>query len=196
MTLSVDAFVGSIVDPRLGAHAILNASNPALGLGSGVSGAIRDACGPDFQAEVRRRWAEELEEPLEAEDCLVTGAGTATAFRWVLHVAAVDYMKREPETGGVSGPSRVRSCMRAALDEASELARANELEGALILGAPLLGASHGGLGEVVSLAAMMEAIAERLEGSAIARIRFAVLDARTARLVASAAERYGVPLRE
>ena len=43
--MRVSAFVGTIVAPALGAHAIVNASNPELGLGSGVSGAIRETCG-------------------------------------------------------------------------------------------------------------------------------------------------------
>ena len=45
MRVIVSTFVGSIVDPALGADAIVNASNPQVALGSGVSGAIREACG-------------------------------------------------------------------------------------------------------------------------------------------------------
>lgn len=187
MKLSV--FVGSLVDPALGAHAIVNASNPHLGLGSGVSGAIREACGgAAFQAEVRRAWEEQLDEPLEAEDCVVTGAGRATAFRWVLHVAAVDYTRRDPETGGSSGPTRVKACTKAALEEAAHLARAHALP--MVVAFPLLGAGHGGLGEVASAAAMMEVFATA--PAALAEVRVAVLEERHARLVAHAAERFGV----
>ncbi len=86
----IAAFVGSLVDPRVGAHAILNACNPDLGLGSGVSGAIREACGgAAYQRQVRERLEEEYGEPLQPGDCLVTGPGTSTAFRWVLHVPSV-----------------------------------------------------------------------------------------------------------
>jgi O-acetyl-ADP-ribose deacetylase (regulator of RNase III) len=146
----VTALNVSLVDPELDAHAIVNASNPHVGLGSGVSGAIRDACGGvAFQREVRRRWEEDFDQPLEADDCLVTEAGTADWLRWVLHVAAVDYKHPDPETGGPTGPSRVRQCFGAALDEACLLARENDLTGELILGTALLGAGHGGLGEVV-----------------------------------------------
>src|SRR5262245_61467991 len=88
--MRVSTFIGSIVDPALGAHAIINASNPEVALGSGVSGAIRDACGGSvFQQLVRDAWKDEFDEPLEPGDCLVTGAGSYAAFRWVLHVPAV-----------------------------------------------------------------------------------------------------------
>ena len=69
----VSGVVGSIVDTELGAHAIVNASNPAVALGSGVSGAIRDACGGTaYQSEVHQVWEDEFDEPLEPGDRLVT----------------------------------------------------------------------------------------------------------------------------
>jgi O-acetyl-ADP-ribose deacetylase (regulator of RNase III) len=106
MKLSV--YTGSLVDPAIGAHAVVNASNPSVALGSGVSGALREACGGTaFQQELRDRLEEDFDAELEPDDCLVTSAGTSTAFRWVLHVPAVDYRKRDPETGGPSGPRRV-----------------------------------------------------------------------------------------
>ncbi len=117
----VSAFVGSIVDATLGADAIVNASNPHVALGSGVSGAIADACGGvEYQHEVRSVCEDEFDEPLEAGDCLVTGAGSATGFQHVLHVPAVDYTKRDPETGASSGPTRVAHCVRAFLTEAMQ----------------------------------------------------------------------------
>ena len=52
MKLSV--YTGSLVDPAIGAHAVVNASNPSVALGSGVSGALREACGGTaFQQELR-----------------------------------------------------------------------------------------------------------------------------------------------
>jgi O-acetyl-ADP-ribose deacetylase (regulator of RNase III) len=189
----VSTFVGSIVDPAIGAHAIVNSSNPELGLGSGVSGAIREACGgAAFQIEVRRAWEEEFGEPLEADDCLVTSAGSATAFRWVLHVAAVAYRRRDPETGGSSGPSRVEACTRAALREAARLANEHDLIGSLVLAMPLLGAGHGGLGEIQSAAAMMKAISVFDELRKLGNVRFAVLEPELAPLVVQAAQRFGV----
>ena len=191
----------SLVDERVGAHALLNAANPDLGLGSGVSGALREACGgAAYQRQVRERLEEEFGEPLGAGDCLVTGAGTATGFRWVLHVASVDYRRADPETGGVTGPSRIRACFRAALTEAVVLAREHGLSGQFILATPLLGAGHGGLGGIASLDVMMGALAAHLHDSpaeereVLARVVFCVLSPQEARLVPLAASKHGVPL--
>jgi O-acetyl-ADP-ribose deacetylase (regulator of RNase III) len=196
----VAAFVGSIVDARVGAHAIVNASNPDVGLGSGVSGAIREACGgAAYQREVRERLEEEFGEPLQPGDCLVTGPGTCTAFRWVLHVPSVDYRRADAQTGGPTGPARVRDCFRAALTESVALARAHALSGQFVLATPLLGAGHGGLGPIVALDTMMGALAEHLrespseEREVLARIVFTVLSPQDARLVALAAGKHGLP---
>ena len=86
---------------------------------------------------------DELDEPLSGDDCLVTSAGSCNAFQWVLHVASVDYRRRDAETGGSTGPSRVCACFRAALDAATALAAKEELEGQFVLVTPLLGAGHG-----------------------------------------------------
>ena len=195
----IRAFQGSIVSPDLGAHAIVNAGNPELGLGSGVSGAIRDACGGQaFQKLVRERLVDELDEPLSGDDCLVTSAGSCNAFQWVLHVASVDYRRRDAETGGSTGPSRVCACFRAALDAATALAAKEELEGQFVLVTPLLGAGHGGLGPVAALDAMMKALAEHLRGAhaedreRLQAVVFAVLTAEEARLVPLAAARHGL----
>ena len=166
-----------------------------------MSGAIREACGgAAYQRHVRERLEEEFGEPLQPEDCLVTGPGTATAFRWVLHVASVDYRRADPETQGSTGPSRVKACFRAALSESVALARAEGLSGQFILATPLLGAGHGGLGSIVSLDMMMGALEDHLrEGSAtdrevLARVLFCVLTPQEARLVPLAANKYGLSL--
>jgi O-acetyl-ADP-ribose deacetylase (regulator of RNase III) len=196
----VAAFVGSLVDARVGAHAIVNAGNPELGLGSGVSGAIREACGgAAYQREVRERLEEEFGEPLQPGDCLVTGPGTCPAFRWVLHVPSVDYRRADPQTGGPTGPSRVRDCFRSALTESVSLARTHGLSGQFVLAAPLLGAGHGGLGPIVALDVLMGTLEQHLhesppeEREVLARIVFTVLSPQDARLVALAAEKHGLP---
>lgn len=184
----------SITDPTLRAHAIVNASNPDVGLGSGVSGAIREACGgSDFQREVRERLVDEFDAPLEVDDCLWTGSGTSKAFRWVLHVPAVNYRVADPETGGPSGPTRVFRCTRAAISEAEHLAREHGLAGKFVLAVPLLGAGHGGLGEVASADAMMSAVAQAaLEGTPVGEVRFAVMQERLCKLVIQAADKHGM----
>ena len=194
MRVTVSTFVGSIVDPALGADAIVNASNPQVALGSGVSGAIREACGAHtFQQVVRDRWAEEFDEPLRPGDCLVTNAGSATGFRWVLHVPAVDYRVRDPETGGPSGPSRVTACVESLLAEVVELAGSApwSIGRPFVLGLPLLGAGAGGLGEVASIRAMLRGLdrwdAASAPESLVLDLRFAVLSDHTAELVRGAA---------
>jgi O-acetyl-ADP-ribose deacetylase (regulator of RNase III) len=200
MTIVIDSIVASITSASVGAHAIVDASNPEVGLGSGVSGAIREACGgAAYQKEIRERLEEEFESPLAADDCLVTGPGTASAFRWVLHVAAVNYRVPDSQTGGASGPTRVAKCTRAALEEAARLAREAALVGTFVLGTPLLGAGHGGLGVVVSLDAMMGAVNDWLhdcpeDRETISRIVFAVLADNDARLVGLAAAKHGLPV--
>ncbi|WP_375769156.1 macro domain-containing protein [Archangium gephyra] len=198
--MRVEAFVGSLTDSRVGAHALLNACNPELGLGSGVSGAIREACGgATYQREVRERLEEEFGEPLQPGDCLVTGPGVSTAFRWVLHVPSVDYRRADAETGGPTGPSRVRACFRSALEESLALAREHGLGGQFVLATPLLGAGHGGLGPIVTLDVLMGALRDFLhespaeERETLARVVFAVLTPEQARLVALAAGKQGLP---
>lgn len=189
----VRPFTGSIVDTALGAHAIVNSSNPELGLGSGVSGAIQDACGGlPFQRLVRDVWEDEFDAPLEPSDCLVTRAGKASAFSWVLHVPSVNYRRRDTETGGSTGPSRVRDCFTAALREASLLAAEHNLEGEFVLGTPLLGAGHGGLGAIRALEAMMGALREWREREPwlLRQVVVAVIDGRDARLISLAAQRF------
>lgn len=199
MKLGVNA--GSLIDAAVGAHAVVNASNPSVTLGSGVSGALREACGGTaFQQELRERLEEDFDAELEPEDCLVTSGGTSTAFRWVLHVPAVDYRRRDPETGGPSGPTRVRSCVRAFLEAATSLAREHNLAGRFVLATPLLGAGAGGLGPVASLDAMMGGVREHLRTTspeardAVAKLVFVVLRPEDARLVELGAAKHGLPI--
>ncbi|MCY1083267.1 macro domain-containing protein [Archangium lansingense] len=197
--MRIAAFTGSLVDSRVGAHAIINAANPDVGLGSGVSGALREACGgAAFQREVRERLEEEYGEPLQPGDCLVTGPGASIAFRWVLHVPSVDYRRTDAETGGSTGPSRVRACFRSALEESVALAREHGLSGQFVLATPLLGAGHGGLGSIVALDVLMGTLRDYLhecpteEREVLARVVFAVLTPEEARLVALAAGKQGL----
>jgi O-acetyl-ADP-ribose deacetylase (regulator of RNase III) len=187
---------GSVTD-ALGVDAVINACNPELGLGSGVSGAILAECGAGFQRDVRERLADELDAPLGPDDCLSTGAGPSERFRWVLHVASVDYRRPDPETGAYTGPARIRRCMAAALGEATWLAGDHGIT-ALAIAAPLLGAGHGGLGPAASLEAMMTAIRGHIDdrGWALGELVIACPEERDARLVAPAAIRFGVPLIE
>lgn len=194
---TVSVFVGSITDPGVGAHAIVNAGNAEVALGSGVSGAIKIACGGSaYQEYVRERLEEDVGRPLEADECLVTGPGVATVFRWVLHVASVDYRRPDPVTTRPSSPARIRQCTEAFLEAGEDLARKHDLAGQFVVGAPLLGAHHGGQGETASLDMMMLVVARYARPDAvIAEVRFAVLEPRTAQLVEQCAFKHAVAFR-
>ncbi len=121
---------------------LVNASNTNLQLGSGVSGAIRRACGTAFQGALDAL-LEKRGGPLEPGDVVVTGAGAHRRVRYIVHVAVMDYRS------GVSASSfpsleRVRSgCEKlwAAIDALHE-----DVSVAMVA----LGAGTGGLGVVDS----------------------------------------------
>lgn len=106
---------------------------------------------------------------------------------------AVDYRERDPETGGLAVPRRVRSWVHAFLDAAASLAIETALAGQFVLAMPLLGAVANKLGPVASLDTMMNRVHEHLRGSspkerdALAQIVFVVLRPEDARLVERAA---------
>lgn len=80
---------GSLTD---GASALLvNASNTNANLGSGVSGAIRGACGADYQQHIHDELQARKGGPMEPGDVLVTDAGAHPTARYVAHVAVMDY---------------------------------------------------------------------------------------------------------
>jgi O-acetyl-ADP-ribose deacetylase (regulator of RNase III) len=80
---------GSLTD---GAETLLvNASNTNVTLGSGVSGAIRAACGPGYQQKITTALEERYGGPMEPGQVLVTDAGTHPRARWVAHAAVMDY---------------------------------------------------------------------------------------------------------
>lgn len=143
-----------------GTECVVNASNSAGALGSGVSRAIANECGGAvLQEEIRERLAEEFDGVLEEGDCLVTSAGTSTRLKHVLHVASVDYRGvKAVEVGGrvvstVTSADRVRTGTEAALAAATELARAKGTTTSVTF--PLLGAGAGGLGPTAAMNAML-----------------------------------------
>lgn len=69
---------------------LVNASNTNLQLGSGVSGAIRKACGTTFQAALDEL-LEKRGGPLEPGDVVLTNAGAHRRARYIAHVAVMDY---------------------------------------------------------------------------------------------------------
>jgi O-acetyl-ADP-ribose deacetylase (regulator of RNase III) len=190
-----------MLNADLGAHEVLNASNPAAALGSGISRAIREACGGvAFQRKTGERLEEDFGAELEKGDSVVTSSDSCRAFRWVLHVPAVDYYgKRDPRRAdrGDRAASR-RACARRS---PSRRARAGHgLAGQFVIATRLLGAGAGGLGTIISLDAMMRGVHEHLratspaERHAVAKLVFAVLRAEDARLVELAAAKHRLPV--
>lgn len=77
---------------------LVNASNTNAELGSGVSAAIRQACGKGYQQAVFDELQRVFHGPMEPGEVLLTHAGSAPHAKWVAHVAVMDY--REGFTGG------------------------------------------------------------------------------------------------
>ncbi|AKU95292.1 hypothetical protein AKJ09_01956 [Labilithrix luteola] len=135
-----------------GCDIVVNASNSAGALGSGVSRAIFDECGClAMQDEVRTRLEEDLDGELGPGDCLVTSGGTSKRLRHVLHVASVDYGAAGKE--GISNAERVMRATEAALERAAQL---GTTDSPARVAFPLLAAGHGGLTASVSLKAMVD----------------------------------------
>ncbi len=80
---------GSLTD---GAEKVLvNASNTGCQLGSGVSGAIRRACGPGYQAHILAALHARFGSSMPPGAVLITDAGTHPHAQYVAHVAVMDY---------------------------------------------------------------------------------------------------------
>jgi O-acetyl-ADP-ribose deacetylase (regulator of RNase III) len=79
---------------------LVNASNTNVALGSGVSAAIRSACGPGYQEHIQEAMLDRFHGPMAPGDVLITDAGTHPTAKWVAHVAVMDYRD------GFTGSSR------------------------------------------------------------------------------------------
>ena len=195
--LEVTVFVGAFVDPAIGAHAVVHGGTPDLELGA-ASAKLRDACGGAAYQRYLRECLED--EPLRLDDCLVTTPGTATAFRWVLHVPALELRVKDPETGGTTGPTRVSTCFRTALSEATTLARANALTGRLVVATPLLGAGGPNFAPLRAANILMMSLASHLRDeseddiAALGRLVFTADSEDDAHHVRGAAARNGIVL--
>jgi O-acetyl-ADP-ribose deacetylase (regulator of RNase III) len=109
---------GSLTD---GGEAVLvNASNTNVTLGTGVSGAIRAACGPGFQDAIERGLEETYGRPMEPGEVLITDAGDHPRARWVAHAAVMDYRKGFTDR---SFPTldTIRTCTTNILDALEDL---------------------------------------------------------------------------
>jgi O-acetyl-ADP-ribose deacetylase (regulator of RNase III) len=90
MKLRVQVLQGDVTTAN--ADVLVNASNTGAWLGSGVSGAIRRACGPGYQEQIQAVLAERFGAPeMEPGQVLLTAAGSHPRARHVAHVAVMDY---------------------------------------------------------------------------------------------------------
>lgn len=80
---------GSLTDGQ--ETVLVNASNTNVALGSGVSGAIRRACGPGYQEHIEQAMLDRYHGPMAPGDLLITDAGRHPTAKWVAHVAVMDY---------------------------------------------------------------------------------------------------------
>ena len=70
---------------------LVNASNTNAQLGTGVSAAIRQACGAGYQEKVLAMLEHQFHGPMLPGQVLLTHAGTHPRAVWVAHVAVMDY---------------------------------------------------------------------------------------------------------
>ena len=183
----IDVFCGSITDcPTI---CIVNSSNTSIALGSGVSSAIREACGGTaFQQECREALEEFESGELPQGDVAVTTGGSSQ-YRWILHAATMDFKKSNRTTYAV-----VRSCMLNSLETAERLIEEETLED-FTVGVPLFGADTGGLSVEDSCNAICEAMKihfKRNRDSAISSILIANKVPETCRTIKKILERHFV----
>lgn len=117
---------------------LVNASNTNVALGSGVSAAIRAACGPGYQEHIQRALEETFGRAMEPGEVLVTDAGAHPRARWVAHVAVMDYRE------GAASPSPTVATIEAGCRRLWEAVEALGEESTVAMVA--LGAGVGGLG--------------------------------------------------
>ncbi|NTX63668.1 macro domain-containing protein [Myxococcus sp. CA051A] len=164
---SVEVVQGSLVSGR--ERVLVNASNTNGQLGSGVSGAIRRACGEGFQEHILAALNARFGGPMAPGEVLVTEAGAHPTAKWVAHVAVMDY--REGIHGG-SFPDSQR--IRAACVKLWEtLEQLDEVD--LSVAMVALGAGTGGLSLRESVDLACSTLSEHLsarEGSRLGRLVF------------------------
>jgi O-acetyl-ADP-ribose deacetylase (regulator of RNase III) len=168
MAPKIEFVQGSLTDG--GETVLVNASNTGATLGSGVSGAIRRACGPAFQGQVHEALQAKFKGPMEPGQVLITHAGAHPRAKWVAHVSVMDYRQGMGPQSFPTLDTIKRGCER--LWEALETVPGGE---PLSVGMVALGAGTGDLGvaEPTRLAAeTLKAHASAFPHSHIERVRF------------------------
>jgi O-acetyl-ADP-ribose deacetylase len=133
---------GSLVESD--ARVLVNASNTQLALGSGVSGALRRACGEDFQERIHAVRQAQAGDALPPGEVLLTDAGAHPRARYVAHVAVMDYRPGALQVAPTL--DRVRAGCANLWRVVEGLQQEPEVSVAMVA----LGAGTGGLGVVDS----------------------------------------------
>lgn len=123
------------------ARVLVNASNTNGELGSGVSGAIRAACGAGFQATIHEALKATFGGPMAPGQVLITGAGSHPTARFVAHVAVMDY-RQGFHAGSYPDLARIEVCCRNLWAALGRLEGAGPVSVAMVA----LGAGTGRLG--------------------------------------------------
>ena len=135
--MKVEVREGSVTDADV--DVLVNASNTLGQLGSGVSHAIRVACGRGFQ-EVIDGGLEKRGGSMAPGDVFLTHAGKHPRARFVMHVAVMDY--RDAAKQPWPDAARIRRGCERLWPAVDALPR-----GAYSIGMVALGGGTGGLGE-------------------------------------------------
>lgn len=158
---SIEVRQGNVTDADV--DVLVNASNTLGRLGSGVSNAIRIACGAGFQESILRA-LRPRGGALQPGDVLLTHAGTHPRAKFVLHVAVMDY--REGARQSFPDEARIRR-------GSAGVWRAVEEQlppGSWSIGMVALGAGTGGLGERLPTAITCASLQEHLAGRTSTKI--------------------------
>jgi O-acetyl-ADP-ribose deacetylase (regulator of RNase III) len=162
--MKVEVVQGSLTD---GDESVLvNASNTGARLGSGVSHAIRVACGPEFQGHIYAELERLKGGPMEPGDLFVTHAGAHPNAKHVVHAAVMDY--REGAKFSSVAPDEAR--IRAICDKLWPAIEAIE-GGPHSVAMVALGGGTGGLGVRMPTEVACETLKAH-GGAGISRVRF------------------------
>ena len=159
---------GSLTDGD--AALLVNAANTNINLGSGVSGAIRAACGEGYQAHIHDELRRRHGGPLEPGAVLITDAGRHPSARYVAHVAVMDYRQGFTAESFPTMPLLVR-CYVNLWEAIEEIDDTPTLSVATVA----LGAGTGRIGLRDSVEASCRTLAahiERAPGSRIGDVTF------------------------
>jgi O-acetyl-ADP-ribose deacetylase len=162
LPVQIEAVRGDIT--REDVDVVVNATDPYLMSGTGVSRAIHAAAGPTLEGECRQVRRALYPEGVPVGAAVVTGAGLLPA-RWVIHTVGPGAHR------GRTDPADLASCIVSSLRVASEL-------GARSVAYPAIGSgTHGGdVREVARVAVRaVRGVAERGEQGSVELVRFVLL---------------------